>query len=269
MTESKDLVVLESLKSKELFKENGLKRVLDEIAKKAKEHKPDVSTAKGRDEIASLAYKVSRSKTFIEKMAKDFVADLKAEIKPIDDARIAAVKTLDNLREEVRDPLTKWEIAEKTRADGIKKSLEVVRSYHLLPLTATSEDIKVKIAKLSSPTMVTWDEFLPDCTQAKKISLELLESQLTVKLQYEADQAELAKLREQQAEKSEPVELPESTLEVEKSAKVDEPLVMEKIRVSAVIASESDLVSQQLAAKLNRWLLDNGVTIIEIETTNI
>ncbi|MFX6114679.1 hypothetical protein ABTF34_18285, partial [Acinetobacter baumannii] len=76
-------------------------------------HVPDVSTKKGRDAIGSLALKISKSKTLIEKCGKELVAEHKAQIKVIDDDRISIVKKLDLLRNEVLAPRDAWEQAEK------------------------------------------------------------------------------------------------------------------------------------------------------------
>ena len=53
--------------------------------------------------------KVSKSKTFIEKCGKELVADQKAQIKLIDDDRIATVKKFDELRNEILAPRDAWE----------------------------------------------------------------------------------------------------------------------------------------------------------------
>lgn len=84
---------------------------------------PDASTEKGRKEIASLAYKVSRSKTAIDDAGKTLVADIKARASKIDAARKKARDTLDALRDEVRAPLTEWE-AEQARIEREKAEAE-------------------------------------------------------------------------------------------------------------------------------------------------
>ncbi|OCS62006.1 hypothetical protein BBZ50_02590 [Escherichia coli] len=45
---------------------------------------PDITTAKGRKEIASLAYKVAQTKTYLDGLGKDLVAELKEIPKLID-----------------------------------------------------------------------------------------------------------------------------------------------------------------------------------------
>ncbi len=98
--------------------------LLDAIAKKAREHDPDLSTDKSRKEIASNAYKVAQSKTFLDGLGKDFVAAQKAEIKVTDENRKLIRDTLDALRDEVRKPLTDYEEAEKERIAKEKAEAE-------------------------------------------------------------------------------------------------------------------------------------------------
>ncbi len=280
---STDLVVLQDLKPTKLFNEGGLKLVINEIRNKAKAFPVDLTTPKGRAEIASVAAKVSRSKTFLEKMAKDHVADLKAQIKPVDDARIAMVKELDSVRDEVRKPLTDWEAAEAERVAMIQKSLNAVKNYHDLPINCDSAFIKERIAKLSEPTKVNWQEFLADYEAARAISLQLLERQLESKIKYEADQKELAELRAQAAaaKAKEEVAMPETTrTEAEAIAKdvfVGETVPAKFIqnqfsvetRFEARIISPDHTGNSELAADLQKFLRERGLENIKIEITDI
>ena len=82
-------------------KRGGTDELFEHIAQEVRSHVPDVTTKKGRDAIGSLAMKVSKSKTLIEKCGKELVAEQKAQIKLIDDDRIAIVKKFDQLRDEI------------------------------------------------------------------------------------------------------------------------------------------------------------------------
>ncbi|MDN8336628.1 hypothetical protein QZK87_18380, partial [Acinetobacter baumannii] len=96
-------------------KRGGTDELYERIAQEVRSHVPDVSTKKGRDAIGSLALKISKSKTLIEKCGKELVAEQKAQIKVIDDDRISIVKKFDLLRDEVLAPRDAWEQAEKDR----------------------------------------------------------------------------------------------------------------------------------------------------------
>ena len=101
--------------------QGGTDALFERIAEQARSFVPDVTTRKGREEIGSVAMKVSKSKTLTEKYAKDLVAEEKARIKLIDDDRIQFCKKMDSLRDEILAPRNAWEQAEK---DRVAKCLE-------------------------------------------------------------------------------------------------------------------------------------------------
>lgn len=96
-----------------IYVENGLEKFLEQIRESVKEV-PDLSTAKGRARIASLAAQVSRSKTAVEKPGRDYLRHLKEAIKPAEAELRRFVSDCDEMRDEVRRPLTEWE-AEQER----------------------------------------------------------------------------------------------------------------------------------------------------------
>ncbi|HFH6599544.1 TPA: hypothetical protein ACF8K8_005653, partial [Klebsiella pneumoniae] len=88
MSEIMDLVVIEKKNAMAVFTNNDqLDPIIEAIEKEARSLVPDVTTKKGRDAIASMAHKVARSKTYIDKAGKDLVAELKALPKQIDESR--------------------------------------------------------------------------------------------------------------------------------------------------------------------------------------
>ncbi|MBX9267248.1 hypothetical protein [Chromobacterium violaceum] len=84
---------------------------------------PDLSTKKGRDRIASLAYKVSQSKTAVEKPGRDYLKLVKELPKKIEEELRDFVTKCDALRDAVRQPLTDWE-AEQERLAAEKKAAD-------------------------------------------------------------------------------------------------------------------------------------------------
>lgn len=119
-----DLITIEKPKALAVFTEpDGLKPILDTIADEARKLTPDIATAKGRKEIASVAYKIAQSKTYIDGVGKDLVADMKELPKKVDAARKQAREFLDALKDEIRAPLDAWE-AEQERIEAEKKAAE-------------------------------------------------------------------------------------------------------------------------------------------------
>ena len=181
-------------------KRGGTDELFDRIAQEARSFVPDVTTKKGRDAIGSLAMKISKSKTLIEKYGKELVAEQKAQIKLIDDDRISVVKKFDELRNEILAPRDAWEKAEEDRVKkhqdaiiGIKMPAVLLQNH---PAEWTSENIKVAINDLENVCIdSSFEEFEQEAKLAKFETLETLRNALVEREKYEAEQAELERLR--------------------------------------------------------------------------
>lgn len=174
----------------------GTAELFERIAQEARSHVPDVTTKKGRDQIGSLALKISKSKTFIEKCGKELVADQKAQIKLIDDDRIATVKKFDELRNEILAPRDAWEQAEKDRVAKHENAILVIKE-HLQELeTLDASRIVNRIEHLENFDVdYTFEEYEEQAKLAKFETLEKLRKALVEREKYEAEQAELERLR--------------------------------------------------------------------------
>lgn len=107
----------------ELFSGPKLDELLAQIRAETATIVPDLTTKKGRDEIASTAYKVARSKAAIDEAGKELVSEWKAKSAGVDAARKKARDYLDALRDEVRKPLDDWQ-AEQERIEREKIDAE-------------------------------------------------------------------------------------------------------------------------------------------------
>ena len=177
--------------------QGGSLLLVDRIAEEVRKHVPDVTTKKGRDAIGSLAAKVSKSKTLAEKYAKDLVAEEKARIKLVDDDRIQFVKRMDALRDEILAPRDAWEQAEK---DRVAKCLEFLDEITELAkpefLGNAAWQLKGYIDTLSDLKIDSrFMEFEDQAKLAKFETLEVLRKALGVREKFEAEQAELERLR--------------------------------------------------------------------------
>lgn len=93
------------------------------------EHVPDVSTVTGRKAIASNAYEVSRSKTFLDEIIKKYVSDIKAKAKRSDSIRKLIRDRLDEIRDARRKPLTDYEVAEAERIAKEKAEFQLALDW--------------------------------------------------------------------------------------------------------------------------------------------
>ncbi|HDL8541624.1 TPA: hypothetical protein PXS16_004253 [Yersinia enterocolitica] len=135
-----------------LYVTNGLDKYLDQIRQGVNEV-PDVSTAKGRARIASLAASASRSKTAIEKPGREYLRHLKEQPKIIEAELRRFVIECDEIRDETRRPLTEWEAEQdrlkqeaeaKKKAEELAAEIEVAHEMALLMNDAFDRDAKAK-----------------------------------------------------------------------------------------------------------------------------
>jgi Holliday junction resolvasome RuvABC endonuclease subunit len=103
--------------------DKALDPLIEKIARVVREHQPDVTTAKGRKEIASLAFRVAKTKTYLDELGKDLVTKYKEMPKKIDANRLDMRTRLDALRDEARKPLDVWE-AEQVAVEAKRKADE-------------------------------------------------------------------------------------------------------------------------------------------------
>ena len=170
-------------------KRGGTDELFEHIAKEVRSHVPDVTTKKGRDAIGSLAMKVSKSKTLIEKCGKELVAEQKAQIKLIDDDRIAIVKKFDALRDEILAPRDAWEQAENDRVEKHKSFITsiVVMAASEQYENRGSDYIQQMLANIEEITIdSSLEEFEQEAKIAKFETLEKLRTALVAREKYEA-----------------------------------------------------------------------------------
>ena len=89
---------------------NGLDPFLQKIREEIDSFVPDVATRKGREAIASIAYKVARSKTALDNVGKELVAELKEVPKKIDAERKRMRDLLDGWQAEFMVSVSFWDI---------------------------------------------------------------------------------------------------------------------------------------------------------------
>jgi len=105
-----ELIVIQKTEAMDIFTNRELLTpLLEKIEHVATQDQTDVTTEKGRKDIASIAYRVAQSKTYIEAQGKDLAAELKELPKLVDSNRKYARDFLDDLKDRIRKPLDDWE----------------------------------------------------------------------------------------------------------------------------------------------------------------
>jgi len=190
-----------------VFVPNGLEPILKEIKKEVSTLVPDISTDKGRKEIASLCYKIKRSKTYLDGIGKDYVAELKQKPKIVDAERKRVRDYLDQLEEITRRPLTDWEEAEEARKNGILARINAIDPFEggmrSLSIDDHSLDDFKTMLKVVTDFVIddSLAEYKDTAIHRRDETILKLEGLIAKKQKYLDEQEELDRLRKEAAEK--------------------------------------------------------------------
>jgi hypothetical protein len=170
-SEKNQLITIDSNDALELFTdETKLKELIFIATLKTRTLIPDVFTEKGRKDIASMAYSVARTKTYLDSIGKDLVSHYKEIPKKIDSVRKFARDSLDLLRDEVRKPLDKWE-----NEQAQLKLIEEIKDAHIvaLEMNRSFDEIKAEQLALEEKRKKEYEQMVKE--KAQKEAQERLE----------------------------------------------------------------------------------------------
>ncbi|EKN5101297.1 hypothetical protein DYG63_05110 [Yersinia enterocolitica] len=189
-----------------LYVTNGLDKYLNQI-RQAVNEVPDVTTAKGRARIASLAASASRSKTAIEKPGREYLRHLKEQPKIIEAELRRFVIECDEIRDETRRPLTEWEAEQerlrqeaeaKKKAEELAAEIEVAHEMALLMNDAFDRDAKAKADEIER-LRKAHDEFIAQ--QAAEKAKREVEEKAKRDIEAAEQREREAKLAQERAER--------------------------------------------------------------------
>ncbi len=175
----------------------------EDIRAEVSRHVPDTSTAKGRGEISSLAYKVARTKTFLDDTGKRLNEDARSQINKVDASRREMREKLDALKTEVRRPLDEWEAQEHARQATIVSRIDAIRQAGFISPEDTSASVEQRLRDISKE-VIDPTVFIDETGIAKntlQIAMRSLGNAHTRLFKEEADRAELERLRAEKAER--------------------------------------------------------------------
>ncbi len=204
MTDITEIAVIPKDTALQVFTVDGMiEPYLGQIRVEIDSFVPDISSKKGREAIASFAYKIAKCKTQIDGVGKE-QTDIQKELpKKIDAIRKKVRDTLDAWRDEVRKPLDEWEAAEERRQHWIKTQLDNFQSI------ATDHDGRpVDIYRSQFATLRqtvidedAYGEFFQIAQDLYQKAIVALEANIAVALKRKAEAEELEKLRAEKAER--------------------------------------------------------------------
>lgn len=262
MSEVTDLVVIEKANALTVFKSaDQIEEILAKVEREVMSFVPDVTTAKGRKEIASLAYRVSQTKSYLDGLGKDLVADLKEIPKLIDANRKTVRDRLDALRDKARQPFTEWEEEQerikaeeqaKIKAEEDRKRFESDHEIALLMNEKHDREAKEKAEEAERQRVAHEEELKRKAAeQAKREAEEKAAAELAAAKQREEDaiaakaQAELLAKQAQERAEREAKEAQERTAKLAQEAR--EQAEREK---QEAIAAEQRKAQEKESARL-------------------
>ncbi|MEN8368554.1 hypothetical protein [Acinetobacter bereziniae] len=202
---------------------NGIQAIVDQIKAQVSSIVPDVTTVKGRKEIASLAYKVAQSKSAIDAEGKKLKEQYTVVTNKIDADRKFARDELDAERDRIRQPLTDWENAEKDRVAKHEAAIRAIKSLYD-ENTAFQElhVIRGSIFDLENFNIdESFEEYEEQAKLAKFETLEKLRTALVACEKADAERAELERLRQAEIERQQKERDEKIALEAADKARVE------------------------------------------------
>lgn len=200
-TAQTQLVVIEPTTAVALFTEgHGVAELLADIRQKASSLVPDVTTVKGRKEIASVSHAVARTKTYIDGLGKELTDRYKEIPKRIDANRKVLRDTLDALKDEVRAPLTQYEAAEEARVAALKERMTAFADAKQATAELPSTELEHYLQQIEAIAIDdSWEEMTAQAGVAKDAAALHLRTVIEKAKEREAQAAELERLRQEAA----------------------------------------------------------------------
>ena len=191
--------------------------LLSEIEAWVRSEHTTTDTKAGRDNITSLAYRVSRTKTLIEGKGKEASDQIKKQAEGIDKNRKTVTARLDALRDEVKAPLLEWEAQDQRRKAALAQMLEALKPVATGPHDSTAF-LQQDIARLEAIDLsaIEDQDARGEMDLIRKASIANLSSWNT-----EAEAREEAEAKEAEARRIEQEELAELRAEKAKRAAED------------------------------------------------
>jgi colicin import membrane protein len=181
------LVHVEELTPLQLFAPGALNPILERIKAEVRAIETDISTEAGRKAIASTAYKIARSKTFIDGQRKALLGDRKKEIAAIDAEGKRVWEELESLQEEFRKPLTDWEQARDEKAAECERRITNMQSVSVA-MFISLESVERAQEDLDGWFDHNFEDFTKKAAQAHDRSAGYLANE-RLRLKREADEA--------------------------------------------------------------------------------
>ncbi len=197
------LLKIDKMTPEQIFTPGTMDPILDAIRTEVTRQaaKLDISTEQNRKAIGSLAFKVTKSKTFIEGQRKSLVAAEKKRLAAIDAEGRRIWDILEGIAAEVRQPLTAWEQIDKDRVSGHEAVIAQLLEDAKVPFGTSAAGLRNIIQRVESVDTSQMEEFAQLAAGHKANALKELNGALKVAEEVERQKAENERLRAEAAER--------------------------------------------------------------------
>ena len=197
------LMKVDRMTAAEIFVPGAMDPILVAIREEVKRQAAEIDTSNpaGLKQLGSLAYKVTKSKTFIESQRKSFVAAEKKRLQVVDTEGRRIWDILEGIADEVRKPLTDFEQIEKDRKANHEQALLGLIAMASVPFGATAEQLSRSISGLQSIDTATFEEYATLAEGHKQAAFKALAAALEVTEATEAQKAENERMRAEAQER--------------------------------------------------------------------
>jgi colicin import membrane protein len=239
-SEGGDLTVMATVDALAVFTdEQQFSQFYDRLKAETSKHVPDVSTERGRAAVRSLAFKVTKAKTKLDKAGLGLTEEWRQKTALVNASRKKMVAELDQLADEVRRPLTEWEEAEKARVDRCRAVIQQIRNAAVISIDDTSDDVRQRGADVWEIQIgEEFGDLKQEAEDTKEAAVATLGRALNRLQKEEADRAELERLRAEAADR-----------EAREQAEREERERVERERLAAEEAERARIAAEQAEAE--------------------
>lgn len=192
------IIALERTSIAEFLTDEGKRsEFFERVKRETDKLEPDLTTDKGRKAIASMAHKVAKTKVAIDTEGKALTETARKQIDAINGARKIVRDELDELKEQVRKPLTEWEAAEALREEKALEQINFLSSASTVGLSETVEQVETRrdeVKQLEISADLHGDQ-VEQIEQIRNAAAEALDNSIKQMRDAIAEKEELERLR--------------------------------------------------------------------------
>ena len=192
---------LPQLFGKRVDSKAAIEEIISKIETESRSITFDIETKEGQATCRSLAAKIASAKSTLDKAGKAKKDEYTVTTKLIDADRNLTKSRLQALQDEIRQPLTELEQREAQRKIQHEINLSMISDFTDL-IGAHSSAISERITALQDKVIGDeWEEYKAEALESKDSVLKALRTEFEMVKKREDEQAELARLRAEQAQR--------------------------------------------------------------------